>query len=484
MKYGKQGRHMKRRGLTLMLPILIYVISIPSFTNAQQKECFLLMVGKDASVDGKVLLAHNNDLSGIEASMLIKTALKDTSDYLPNEANSAYFHEMLILQTNLGFSEGDAVAINEYGVAIAGGLALKRDRNQTARVVDPLVKDGLGGGVRYYALQQSKTARECVELIGSLYLKYGIGYPSGVGIADTNEIWYMEAGGGSCWAAVRIPDECYLVAANGYRIGEIDFEDTLRYMTSPDLKNFCIENKLWSPSQKSFNFARIFGNGYEKNTGVSYYNSRRIWRCVDLLNPEKNYEPKQQEFPLYLKPSKKIDLETCFRILRDYYQNTPFDIFLPENRDKPERSIAVDRCVHTDVIALTPGLDVDFGAVLWTGLSTPFAANYIPVCYGIKGIPSAYFLGTKEYSPHSAFWQYKQLSDILISNTELLNRWNQKQQELETEYINNYQFLIKEAKSCGVNNPDRIQHLIDTFNNNHSEQALKHVSNFIREVQE
>ena len=65
-------------------------------------------------------------------------------------------------------------------------------------------------------------ARQCVEYLGNMYTEYGVSYPSGVGIADSREIWYMEQGGGRTWAAVRVPDDCCLVAANGYRIGEID----------------------------------------------------------------------------------------------------------------------------------------------------------------------------------------------------------------------------------------------------------------------
>jgi len=147
--------------------------------------------------------------------------------------------EWMVMRIADGYEEGDAVAINEWQVAIAGGVALERDRNNRARRVDPLIKTGLTGGVRYVALQRAKTARECVSIVGELYSTYGVTYPSGFGVADADEIWYIESGGGRTWAAVRIPDDQYWVQANGYRIGKIDVAYTANVIVSDGLLEFC-----------------------------------------------------------------------------------------------------------------------------------------------------------------------------------------------------------------------------------------------------
>ncbi|MFA8435288.1 MAG: C69 family dipeptidase [Marinifilaceae bacterium] len=159
--------------------LLIVSLLFSSESFSQQQECFLLMVGKEASASGQVLLAHNNDLSGTEASMLRFVTANEKINLLPDSSLSfPHRYKMLVLQTNIGFAEGDAVAVNKHGVAIAGGLALKRDRNKNAEKVDPLVPSGLGGGIRYFALQHAKTARECVKLIGELYNKFGVKNPT------------------------------------------------------------------------------------------------------------------------------------------------------------------------------------------------------------------------------------------------------------------------------------------------------------------
>ena len=212
----------------------------------------MIMVGKDATTDGSVLIAHNNDLTGTEISFCEKNPRKK---YLPNDSirfsngltiqSAPITYEWMVLRTRRGYIEGDAVAVNEHQVAIGGGVSLISDRNLKARIADPMILKGLPGGVRYIALQQTKTARQCVELIGDLYNKYGVAYPSGVSIADPNEIWYLETGGGSTWAAIRVPDSCYWVQANGYRIGNINIDDTANIITSPALLDFCKKKGLY-----------------------------------------------------------------------------------------------------------------------------------------------------------------------------------------------------------------------------------------------
>jgi len=462
-----------------ILNILIITLLFPLSLAAQQQECFLLMVGKEASANGQVLLAHNNDLSGTEASMLIKVPSYETIDILPDSSFSfVEQYEMLVLQTNIGFFEGDAVAINEHGVAIAGGLALKRDRNSNAEFTDSLIPSGLGGGVRYFALQHSKTARECVEIIGKLYNHYGVSYPSGVGIADTNEIWYLEAGGGHSWAAVRIPNDCYFVGANSYRIGEIVFTDTLNYKYSPNLPS--LHNSLNEANAKRLHFADLFGNGVKEKAGNNLYNTRRLWRTINILNPEMNVSSEEEVFPIFIKPEEKIDLKQCFSILRDYYQETPFDIYKPENTKNPERSIAVWDCVHTNVISLSPGMHTDYGTVLWTGFSTPFTAIYTPVYFGCKNMPISYDIAPSGFYANSAFWIYKRLGDLCKNDYPgKMQDWRKNRKLFETMEIERQNSIVQEAKRMQNMHPDRLNSYLNNLSNEFAKEALKMATDMI-----
>ncbi len=441
----------------LIKSVFFFLVLLNSirFVPLQGQECYLLMLGKECSENGKVLLAHNNELGGKEASMLRIVPVSEEIDILPE--NNYPFSEtsaMLILQTNKGFAEGDAVAINKHGVAIAGGLSLKTDRNSKARKIDPLVPTGLGGGVRYLALQHSKTAKECVELMGKLYTKFGIKYPSAAGIADSNEVWYIEAGGGSSWAAVRIPDDKYIAAANSYRIARIDFNDTINYISSPGLKDFCIESGLWN-GKDDFNFSLIFGGGRKESSGSNLYNSLRVWRAFNLLNPGLKIPDNQEYFPMFQKPEKKISLEKLFSILRDHYNNTPYDVWTKENTDNPKRAIADWNCVHTSVISIEPGVPPDYGSVIWTGLSTPYSAVYIPVYLGINDLPPDYEYAPEKPDRKSAFWQFKTLGDSLRSNyPDNASDWLIKRKRSESIFIKENEIIIKKATELYDENPD------------------------------
>ncbi|MFP4546485.1 MAG: dipeptidase [Fidelibacterota bacterium] len=419
----------------------VIILLWSSLVFAQQQECFLLMVGKEASATGQVLLAHNNDLSGDEASMVVRVPAGQGIDYLPDDQfDFGSRYEMLILQTNIGFKEGDAVGINEKGVAVAGGLSMKKDRNSQIKETDPLIKSGLGGGVRYFALQHAKTARECINIIGQCYEHYGVSYLSGFGIADTNEIWYLETGGGKSWAAVRIPDDHYFVGANSYRIGEIDLSDTANVICSDNLKNIAKNGR--------FNFQRSFGGGFREKSGNNHYNTRRIWRGIHLLNPEKDIFSGDEYFPLSCNPKEKITLEQTFDLLRDYYSGTEFSIYKNGELNDEERAIASWRCVHTDVITLTPGKPVDYGAVLWTGLSTPFTAIYVPFYYGIESVPEAYSFAPTSYDKQSAFWLFKHLGDLCRPDyPQKMKSWIKKREQFEQMIIEEHCGILNNMKS-------------------------------------
>ena len=404
-------------------PIIIFSllwISVILFFPSDIDGCTMILAGKDATADGSVLLAHNNDLPGNIASLIqiipgqkhepgeiiiFKNGLK-----IPQVAQT---FRMLMMNCFYGFSEGDAVAINEYQVAIAGGVALKGDQNRKAQEADPLIKTGVSGYIRYIALQRSRTARECVEIIGEMYSKYGISYPSGVGVADPNEVWYIEAGGGKCWAAQRVPDNAYLVVANGYRIGAVDFNDKKNFIYPLYLKKTSVKKNLWKTNKKIFHFARIFGG--QKQTENNYYNARRVWRAQQLLTPSLKQDPDAFTHPVMLKGDKKITIPQLIEVLRDYYKGTSFDVSKnaspqPVTR---ERAIGVFNTVHTDVIQLRNNMPPEIGGVIWAGVSPSLTTPYIPYYLGIKEIPPPYGVAGPWFDNNSAYWHFRTLTTLL-----------------------------------------------------------------------
>ena len=465
--------------------ILFLPFSLLFFTQvtAQSQECFLIMVGPEASATGQVLLAHNNDLTGTEASMLVRVPAGDTMNIFPGAAPGyGPSYSMLILQTNKGFAEGDAVAVNEHGVAVAGGLSLKADRSRRAEEADPLVKGGLGGGIRYFALQHARTARECVRIIGECYDRYGIGYPSGVGIADAQEMWYLESGGGHAWAAMRIPAGAFFVAANSYNLSRVDLSDTARYLCSQRLRQLAASEGY--DRQGLFPFARFFGGGHARRYGDNRYNTLRLWRAALLLGSMHPATP-GDTLPGHLHlPEHKITLQECFDVLRDHYQGTPYDLFSPANRSHPPRAIADRRCVHTDVITLTPGLPASYGAVLWTGLSTPLTAVYIPVFFGVDAIPRGYERAPDHYDALSAFWVFKKLTDLSWEHyPSLMKQWQAQRKEFERKELSLMPTLTRQAAIIARNDPQELEKYLGRQTQQFAREALRMATEQIHDLE-
>jgi dipeptidase len=443
--------------------------------------CTMILVGKDATADGSVLLAHNNDLPGNTASMI---QIVPGKQYPKGEMivfknglqipQAKHTYRLLMMNCYYGFAEGDAKAINEYQVAVAGGTSLKADRNNNAQELDPLVKEGVSGYIRYIALQRSKTARECVEIIGHMYSKYGISYPSGVGVADPNEIWYIEAGGGMCWVAQRVPDDYYLATANGYRIGEIDFNDKKNFIYPEYLISYTLEKRLWKPGKKQFNFAKIFGGKKKKEN--SYYNTRRVWRAQQLLTPSLQQDPNDFNQPWALKPDQKITIQKLIDVLRDYYQETPFDIskHIVSTPGEKERAIGVFNTVHTDVIQLRKDLPVEIGAVMWGGLGASLTTPYVPYYFGIKEIPSSYKIAGPEYDHQSAFWHFRTLTVLLEPRLsqligEILPEW----QDFESRLFSMQADVEKTAVTLYKKDRKLAKDFLTFYSNGLSLQALE-----------
>ena len=296
--------------------------------------CYMILAGKKATKDGAMFCAHNNDLQGQHASLYellpgrkhpAGSEIKVSENIVIPQVDETY--ACRILKVWRGYMEGDAVAVNEHQVAVAGGVDLGVDRNDRAEAADPLNPKGISGAARYIALQRSKTARECIEWIGRFYNEYGISYTCGIGVTDTRESWYIEAGGGSCWVAVRIPDDSYMAQANGYRIAEFDPEDHENVICSPNLMGSLREKGLWDPAKGAFHFAQTFGGKMLEKPETAFFNSRRVWGAIRRFNPSMKFDPLSHEYPLFIKPEKEISLQSLMEALRDRFEDTEYDAF-------------------------------------------------------------------------------------------------------------------------------------------------------------
>lgn len=391
--------------------LLLLSLSVHSQEEDSGKESFMLLAGYRATADGSVLVAQNKG-SEIQEGPFINRYPRQQHDSaeiirLQNDLEIPQTNismSWISLQTKNGIMEGDAVAVNEHQVSIAGTVSLESDRNEKAREADPLEADGITAEFLYLALERARTAREYITLLGEYFNKYGIAQAKGIAIADKREVWYMETGGGQHWAAIKIPDDAVWLQANGYRIGNVDPDDD-DAMASPGLQEFARENDLWNPNEQLFDFADAFGNKMQNEEGMDSFNGLKIWRAINLLDSTLRVTPDQREYPQFIRPQNKVDLPELISVLRDHYSRTSYNNLSDDTLARKIRPIASENVVHTSIVQLTNGLPASVGAVLWSGFSSPLTTPYIPFYFGIKTVPKPYNDMTPENQRAYQFYQ-------------------------------------------------------------------------------
>lgn len=201
--------------------------------------------------------------------------------------------------------------------------------------VDPLVEDGIGEeDMLTLVLPYVHSAKEGVLRLGSILEEYGTYEMNGIAFSDKDEVWYLETYGGHQWAAVRIPDDAYVVAPNRTNIDEFDFDsdDTL---SAPGLKEL-IEKHHLNPDHDKYNFRHIFGSSTIKDTR---YNNPRAWYVQKYFDAELPYGPEEQELPFICHAKRRISIEDVKWLLSSHYQNTDFDPYGPGTES--QRSVIV-----------------------------------------------------------------------------------------------------------------------------------------------
>ena len=211
----------------------------------------------------------------------------------------------------------------DYGVANEHGLMFGECTDMSAHL--PEVPYKKGGGIFYaaelsrVALERCKTAREAIQLMGSLIDEYGLwGTAETLAVADKEEAWVFEmqmspTGKGGLWIAEKIPDGDFFIEANQLRIHAIREGDPTQIFNPrlPEMLKelgwaaYDEEGRLdWMKSLQSKEFHH------------PYYSKRRVWRAMSLVAPSKNLPSRvadwdSKTYPLSIRPDRKLNVQVC-----------------------------------------------------------------------------------------------------------------------------------------------------------------------------
>lgn len=371
--------------------------------------CTSVIVGKNATADGSVLLGHNEDWG----EYLKPLSWKPRERHSPGETFKLRDGQSIpqVEETfALIWPAAECNGINEHQVALVDDTgSCRKELFQNERGID------LEEFVTL-ALERSRTAREAVQLMGSLVEKYGYRGLNGqdgdiFSIADPSEGWWMEVTIGGLWIAQMVPDDGFVVLANRFRVGEVDFGDASRFLASPKLVEFARQKGWYDPDAGAFNFSRVYG----APEGVrSTYNSRREWRGNCLL-AGKTFDEKEN--PLTVKAPKKLTPRDLMALFRDHYERTEYDLTEGYEKGSPHRTAERTICrLATDattVFQLRSWLPSEIGGVLWLSAGTPCSSVYVPYYLGVLEFPKPFSFLTKDYGRDNAYWVFNSLQNLV-----------------------------------------------------------------------
>lgn len=377
-------------------------------TTRKHGSCTTILVGKNASIDGSTIIARNEDGNApLELQKFIYVHPVDQPRHYQSKLST--FH-IDLPEEPMGYTSTPnaipddgiwaAAGINSDNVAMTATETITT--NSRIQGIDPLVDTGLGEeDITTITLPYIHSAREGVKRLGSLLEQYGTYEMNGIAFSDREEVWYFESIGGHHWAAIRIPDDAYVVAPNRLNIDDFDF-DSADTMYAADLPAM-IDTYHMNPDKEGVNLRHIFGSAQTKDTR---YNNPRAWFGQLYFNPEFDTDPIDQDLPFICRTDKKITIEDVKWVLSSHYQNTPYDVYGTgtEAEKKQFRPIGINRNQELHILQLRNGVPNEIAGVHWLAYGPNTFNAVIPFYANVTDTPVAYRDTTAEYDPANMYW--------------------------------------------------------------------------------
>ena len=431
--------------------------------------CTTILIGKDLTLSGAVIQAHNEDMGfkstgrlwHVNATKHKKGATLKVP-YLtipqPKQTNSYWASGNAESSSGLGITgkirpyDSVLVGMNQWGVTMSSNWMWSKEKEIAEK------------GIRRYAIRQlilerAKTAKQAVQLIGDFIDNHGQADWSGLdySLSDPNESWVVETTTNH-WVAKRIKDDEIWVVANRFTI-QTEFD-----LSSKSLIPNAIKQGWYDPKKdREFNFRKAYGKPENMNHA---YDIDREQRVYGLLEQKKGV----------------IGVEDLFMVLRDRYQGTdkytkPQDV---ENwRENSEenhipRTIANNLAQSSSVALLRNNMPIEIGAVMWYAMTSPEFSGYIPVYAGAQSVPKQFDNIKSDNNASSAWWTFKNLQNQADKNYEsnlltVNNFWTANHASIISQQKALEEKVLKLLKS---GNKSKALELLNKFTNAQAESTL------------
>jgi dipeptidase len=334
--------------------------------------CTTIVVGRNRSVTGRVILAHSEELGRNSAHRVSIVPARDLAagERFPLHSGGDIAqpgrlarHLCTRIFDKRHYPGDHTSGINEHGVAVANNMSMM------AGVPEARMFDVVPGGVIWteflqLVLERATSASEGVALVGDTCERHGLSCDSGtmVAVADADEAWWVELAREGHWAAERVGDDDVSVRANCYRIPE---------------------------------FAESFG---------------------DPANQQDRYNLDRHEFlDQRLSALPTVGVSALTTLLREVYEGTPLYLERPDGSPFGTRVRTIAR-LNTEactVIEPRAAADARLSHLMWCCLSTSLTGVFVPFHIGVSRIEPHYARADGRYSPDSAYWLFAELAKLV-----------------------------------------------------------------------
>jgi dipeptidase len=313
------------------------------------------------------------------------------------------------------------------------------------------------GELSRLAMERTATAREAVQLMGAMAEKYGY-YGAewdtqykfeeageSLMVSDPKEAFVFhilpdDTGKSAIWAAQRVPDDHITAVANQFIIRKIVSSDSHNFLHSDNMYAIAERHGFYDRARDGVHLD--FTKTFSSVRPHSSYSTHRVYRVFTLANPDligvlDPYPNALMDgYPFSVKPKKKLTISDIFRMERDHYEGSPwdmtrtvaaqpfgdpdrYDVGPAGNLSKKQvavgefgRAISIGRTSYTAIGRSTARLPDIVGAMAYISQQAPDSSVFIPVYVAAEKLPRELTVGSLfKFHKESLFW-----SVLAVSN--------------------------------------------------------------------
>lgn len=392
--------------------------------------CSTVIVGKNATFNGHVLMAHSEDTFDVRIqSHYVPRKTHGADEYIKFDDGTAVIPQVPVtyayLWSEVRVPGGECFAdtfLNENGVAVASDAATGTS------TVDTEADGGIGYGLRKLIAERATSARNGVEIVAELMKEFGY-YSSRIyHIADKDEAWSVQVTRGHEFAAQRIGDDEVYYMPNWYTIHQIDFNDTehKKFYWSENVVQFAIDHGWYTPAKEGdysdFDFAAMYQGG----PAYTLFNKDR-----HAIGWKKATGKEVPELTFSIKADKKYTIDDLKDIIRTSYLEMH-----PEDADQhydPELEYYYTHkgiCWHGSIEGSVFEFNEDpMLNCMWRTVDRQRHSVFMPWYFGIKEVPEGFeYMGEiastashffvddaelRKYNKNDVFWSFHILRNLM-----------------------------------------------------------------------